>query len=167
MTAIGQTDLPLEVIYNKVDADSRFTLHYLKAVDAVIDVATETRNSAESSEWAIKQTLTRLNESGGCDKPLDPDGKLARLSKKVEDKVKEFILAIQMLDGEFDGSMIRAEDSAAVSVSYEEAVVALQKLHDVMVDVRWAVMEHDADLEEADSKVFKNAEDLVADLRRC
>ena len=52
-----------------------------------------------------------------------------------------------------------------VSERIEDAIGALQKLHDEMVDLRWAVIEHDADLEVPEGKAFDNAEDLFADLR--
>ena len=61
--------------------------------------------------------------------------------------------------------MIAAEHAEDVSVSNEEAIGALQKLHDALVDLRWAVIEHDADLEEPEGKAFDNVEELVADLR--
>ena len=49
----------------KVEADSRFSLYHLRAVDAAINVATDVRNFAETGERAIKQFLVRLAESGG------------------------------------------------------------------------------------------------------
>ena len=58
-----------------------------------------------------------------------------------------------------------AEHAEEVFVSYEDAIGALQQLHDAMVDLRWAVLEHDADLEEPKGKAFDNVEDLFADLR--
>lgn len=46
---------PLEPIYRKVEADSRFSLHYLKTVDAVIAVAINLRNDAETAESVIER----------------------------------------------------------------------------------------------------------------
>ena len=53
----------------------------------------------------------------------------------------------------------------AMAGSNDEAVRALQKLHDSMVELRWAVIEHDADLEEPEGKEIDNIEELIADLR--
>ena len=61
--------------------------------------------------------------------------------------------------------MLPAEHAEEVSERNEEAIVALQKLHDALVDLRWAVIEHDADLEEPEDKAFDNVDDLIADLR--
>ena len=58
-----------------------------------------------------------------------------------------------------------AEHVEDVSEGNKEAIVALQKLHDSMVDLRWAIIEHDADLEEPEGEAFDNVEGLVADLK--
>ena len=51
-------------------ADSQFSLHYLRAVDAAINVATIVRNNAETSEKACTQILALLADSGGFQKPI-------------------------------------------------------------------------------------------------
>ena len=119
MPAIRQPVLPLEVIYGKVVADSQFSLHYLRAVDAAINVATIVRNNAETSEKACTQILALLADSGGFQKPIDSAGNLASASVSAETTVKETIRAFQDLDGVLDGSMIAAEHAEDVSVSNE------------------------------------------------
>lgn len=151
----------LEVIYRKVEADAQFSLDYLRAVDAVITVATDVRNYAETAEEVCTKILTFLTEPGGIEEPIDPTGELTPKSVSAEAVVKKTILALQALDG----SILPKEHAKEVSVRTEEAIDALQKLHDALVDLRWAVIEHDADLEEPEGKVFDNVEDLIADLR--
>ena len=34
-----------------------------------------------------------------------------------------------------------------------------------MVDLRWSIIEHDANFEEPNEKTFDNVEDLIADLK--
>ena len=157
-----QTSIPsLEVIYRKVEADSQFTLDYLRAVDAVITVAINVRNNAEISEEVCTKILTRITASGGYEEQIDPTGELTPKSISAETVVKKTIVALQALDG----SIIPKEHAEEVSVSNEEAIGALRKLHDALVDLRWAVIEHDADLEKPDGKGFDNVKDLIADLR--
>ena len=156
---------PLEVIYKKVEADSRFSLHYLKTVDTVITVSTDLRNNAALAETAFRHFLVRITESGGYDEPFDPEGKLASLSAEAEATVKETLLALQEINGVVGKSSIFAEDADTMAGSIEDAIYALQKVHDSMVDLRWAVIEHDADLEKPENRVFDNVEELVADLK--
>ena len=165
MPAIQQSATHLELIYEKVEADSRFSLHYLRAVDAATNVAIDVRNCAWTAEKACKQILDLLAESGGYKEPIDSTGKLESISASAEATVKDTIRALQEIDGVLGGSRIPAEHAEEVSVSKEEAIGALQKLHDTMVDIRWAVIEHDADLEEPEGKAFDNVEDLITDLR--
>ena len=135
--AIEHSASPLKVIYKKVEADSRFSLYYLRGVDTAINVATVARNSAETAEQAVKPVLTQLTESDGFDRPIDPKGKLASMSASAEKAVKEAIAALQRLDGALGKSTLSDEDTAEISASNDEAVAALQKLYDLMVDLRW------------------------------
>lgn len=165
MPIVQQSVEDLEVIYDKVQADSRFSLYYLREVDAAIDAATDVRSDAQTAERAIKQFLAQLAESGGGEKPIDPTDKLAAISAAAEAAVKKTIRALQGHKGAWEGASISAEHAEELSEGNKEAIVALQKLHDSMVDLRWAVVEHDADLEEPEGEAFDNVEGLVADLK--
>lgn len=155
---------PLEPIYKKVEADSRFSLYYLKVVDEVVTVTINLRNSAETSEKVIKQIIARIVGSN-FSKPLDPDGELASLATSAESLVREVIAAVRELSDAVDKSVFSTDDSEEISVVSEEAIIALQLLHDAMIDLRWTVLEHDADLEEPEGQVFDNVKDLVSDLK--
>ena len=158
----AQASIPsLEVIYNRVKADSQFSLDYLRALDAVIDVVMDARNNAETIEKVCGQILSHLAETGGYDNPIDPTGILTPKSVSAEAAVRKTILALQ----ELDWSMLSAEHAEEVSERNGEAIVALQKLHDALVDLRWAISEHDADFEEPEDKAFDNVGDLIAELR--
>lgn len=158
----AQASIPsLEVIYDRVKADSQFSLDYLRALDAVIDVVIDARNNAETIEKVCSQILAHLAETGGYDNPLDPNGKLTPKSVSAEAAVRETILALHNLDW----SRLPAEHAEEVSERNGEAITALQKLYDALVDLRWAIIEHDADLEEPEDKAFDNVDDLIADLR--
>ena len=166
MSTIQHSVEDLEVIYDKVWADSRFSLHYLREVDAAIDVATDVRNSAQTTERAIKQFLTQLDESGGYVKPIDPKNKLAAKSASAETAVKNIICALKNFGETWRKSAISVAHAEDVSECIEEAIGALQKEHDELVDLRWAVIEHDADLDEPEGKAYGNVDDLFADVKR-
>lgn len=157
---------PLEPIYRKVEADSRFSLHYLKTVDSVIAVTINLRNDAETAEKVIGGIVSRIVDSGGFSKPIDPENTLASLAASAEDGVKEAISAVRDFADALEGSTFTGEDTREMSRASQEAIGALRSLHDRMVDLRWAVLEHDADLETPDDKVYDDVEELVADLKR-
>ncbi|MDD9993065.1 MAG: hypothetical protein OXP75_14805 [Rhodospirillales bacterium] len=164
MPAVQQSVEDLEVIYDKVQADSRFSLYYLREVDAAIEAAAGVRNDAQTAERAIKQFLAQLAETGGGEKPIDPADRLATISAAAEAAVKKTIRVLQGYEGAWKGASISTEHAEEVSEGNREAIIALQNLHDSMVDLRWAVTEHDADLEVPEGEAFDNVEDLVADL---
>ena len=165
MLQIQDAGPPLDVIYKKVEADSRFSLHYLKTVDTVIAVSTELRNNAAIAEQAFKKLFARINESGGYEEPFDSTGDLALLSALAEATVKEVLIALHKINDTVDNSSLFVEDAETMSGSIEDALHALQGVHDSMVDLRWAIIEHDADLEKPEARVFDNVEELVADLK--
>ena len=80
MPALQHSVEDLEVIYEKVRADSRFSLYHLRAVDAAIDVATDVRNDAQTTERAIKHFLARLDKSGGYEESIDPEEPLMHMA---------------------------------------------------------------------------------------
>ena len=166
MSTLHEDIPPLEPIYRKVEADSRFSLHYLKTVDAAIAVTVNLRNDAETAEKVIERIVARIVDSGGFSKPIDPENTLSSLAASAEGVVKEAISAVRDLADALDGPTFPGEDTQEMSKAGEEAIGALRSLHDRMVDLRWAVLEHDADLETPDGKAYDDVEELVADLRR-
>lgn len=156
---------PLKLIYDKVEADSRFSLYYLRAVDTALDAAIVARNSAETAEQAVKLVLIQLTDSDGFDEPIDSTGTLVSMSASAENAVKEAIAGLQEFAVSLDETMFSAQHVREVLESNREAVTALQRLHDLMVDLRWSIIEHDANFEEPNEKTFDNVEDLIADLK--
>lgn len=163
--AATPAELPLEVVYTKVRADSQLSLYYLRAVDVVLDGTTEARNNAETAERAVRH-FTQLVESGNFDRPIDQEGGLEEVAALAETTVRDLIQATQKLHDSLLQSVIPKDDAEVLSESSEGAIYALQKLHDAMVDLRWAVVEHDADLEKPSDQRFGSAEELIAELRK-
>ena len=157
---------PLEPIYRKVEADSHFFLHYLKTVDAAIAVTVNLRSDAETAERVIERIVGRIANSGGFPKPIDPENTLEPLAVSAEAVVKEAISAVRDIADALDGATFSVEDAQEASSASDEAIGALRSLHDRTVDLRWAVLEHDADLEAPDDTVYDDVEELVADLKR-
>ena len=158
----------LDYIYDKVIADSRFSLHYLRTlrmVDFFIDVSTNMRYSAETAELTIRQILALFAEDRISDDPIDPTGDYGLRASSAEAVVKHSISTLQEIGETLGASDISDEHMEAMANSKESVILAFQKLHDAIVDLRWAVMEHDADLEEPEPEVFENVDDFIADLK--
>lgn len=165
MSEIQEFLPPLDIIYQKVQTDSKFSLHYLRSVDNVINAATVLRNTAETTERAIKKILGDLALSGGYNRQIDPNGSLESSAASAEASVKEAISVLRGFDDVLEGSSIPTDDAEMMCGGNNEAISSLQSLHDTMVDLRWAVLEHDADMEEPEGQVFENVQDFVSDLK--
>ena len=165
MPVVQSSVVSLEDIYRKVEADSRFSLQYLRVVDAIVDVTTFVRNNAETCENAIKITLSKLAELNGLDKPLDSKSELLKKSISAEKKLKQLIASLQELGETIKRSEVLTNDAEELSFGIEEAVDALTELHNSMVDLRWTVIEHDADLEKPKGKTYGSVEELITDLK--
>lgn len=156
---------PLKIIYGKVKADSQFSLHYLRKVDTVIDAVTNLRNNAQITEQVISEGLKQIEKSGDSEIPIDPKQSFASISISAESVVKKTINALKGIEKNAMNSEFTASDADTMVESSQEAIGALERLHDSMVDLRWAIMEHDADLEEPESETFEKIENLTAALK--
>lgn len=165
MSEVQEVMPPLDIIYQKVQSDSKFSLYYLRSVDNAINAVTVLRNTAETTERAIKKILRDLALPGGYNRQIDPNGSLESSAASAEASVKETISVLRELDGVLEGTSIPTDDAEMMSGGNSEAISALERLHDTMVDLRWAVLEHDADMEEPEGKVFENVQDFLSDLK--
>lgn len=104
----------------------------------------------------LVEGATGVLESCNPKKPLDPDGALALRLEEAERFFEETV--------EDPESWLVKKP---VTRSCSSIATALRRLHDATVRLRWAIMEHDADLSKASRKTFdaSNIEGLIADLR--
>ena len=61
---------------------------------------------------------------------------------------------------------LRGDHEKTVVGEYDLLIASFAELIGVMVDLRWAVLEHDADIEAPTGQPFDSAEELIADLKR-
>ena len=64
-----------------------------------------------------------------------------------------------------DDDRLDGDHEEAVVNEYRETLDLLERMHAITTELRWAIMEHDADVDEVTGE-FDNAEDLIAHLRR-
>lgn len=116
--------------------------HYIGSVQHLVEGATGLLKSCEPT------------------KPLDPDGILTEHLEEVEQFIEEGV-------GELGRwSDAGAETHHAVARACSSTVTALRRLHDATVRLRWAVLEHDANLAEVSSQSYAPSEinKLIADM---
>lgn len=132
LKAIEQTVKWLTWIQDRAKADSTFALH-----------------AAEHFKTCERK------------KAIDEDGTLCALFEEVEIGLHGLHeLLISKRDCARKAPELVGDDKSAVVDEYTAAIDAIADLHNFMVDLRWAIGEHDADLEQPTGKAFSKPEDL-------
>ena len=161
-TACGTAKPAIQVLCNNAESTS---LHILNAVDKVVDKTLADQRTL-SGLVGIAQSLTESIENCDREAMIDPDGEGAAACEKTERGMRTVVASLEnrIASAVADPKLI-SDNQTAVVTEFENLMAVAKALHDAMVGLRWAVMEHDADLDSDDGKVFNTAEELIADLR--
>lgn len=99
----------------------------------------------------------------GCErkKIIDEDGTLCTLFEDVETGLAETHNTLKSkIQATREAPELNGSDKRAIVTEYEKALVVVADLHNQMLELRWAVGEHDADLEKPSGPVFTDADAL-------
>lgn len=140
-------------------------LTLLRQIDETVNWLASMRNEAASGVGMgaqILQTLTSCTR----ERPIDPDGKLRDLYAQVESKLKEAvdILRRKRASAQRDTRLPNHHAESLVG-EFDGAIGAISELHDIIVSMRWAVAEYDADLEKPVGTAHASAEDFLKSLK--
>ena len=130
-----------------VSEQGDLSLQLLKAIDATVNWLGDIHNAAASAADMGEGLLKTLQ---GCarERPIDDDGELRELYLKVEHKTKA-VVDVLTSKLELAKSDRRLHDHHLDSLisEFNRAIEAVAALHDMLIALRWAIAEHDADLE--------------------
>lgn len=144
------------------EAASANRLELLKAIEKTFDaLALECRRVSTLVDYG--ELLIESIETTPAASALDASGAIARQLEETERGVRDE--AIPMLTAKRDAAyadpLLRGEYCDGIVSAYEELISIMERFYDTTVKLRWAVMEHDADLEEPIGGVFDSPVDLV------
>ena len=139
-------------------------LSLLRAIETTVD--------ALSKEQGV---LTAFIENGHnlqkCVQTLKPgtmidrDGSVAQLLEQVERQAKDvYDLYTRKMQSAVDDKNLGNHKEDVVS-EYQKTLVLIAEFHNLLIELRWAIMEHDADVAE-ETGTYSNIEDLSAHLKR-
>ena len=139
-------------------------LGLLKAINDTVDSLAQDRKTVIGLTNAIIGLTQSIDGCSGV--ALDPEGAICDELDVSEGALNSVISQL----GRKRLSALRAPElknhhEHAVVDAYDQSVQAFIELHDAIVDLRWAVMEHDADLEQPTGEPVNNVTDLVARLQ--
>lgn len=140
---------------------SQKSLTLLRAIDLTIDALVWIENQAGPTVAFIGKAIANIKV---CDRKckIDPKDVAASAALTSEEasvllyglliQKRKFAIAARELDG---------DDKAAVVEAYNRAIAAVADLHNSFADLRWAIGEHDADLEEPNSKLLSTPQEIA------
>jgi hypothetical protein len=149
---------------DSVSATSASNLKLLSDIERTVDWLSGFRKQIEGEASFAE----KFREAVVCApvKTIDSDDSIRDKIVDSEDKLKKLVAMLgQKKQAALRDPSLRGDNEAAVVSEYDQTIETVKTLHDAMAELRWAIMEHDADLEKAASKPFSTAEDAIKDLK--
>lgn len=137
-------------------------LTLLKAIEQTVDgLALVQKHAKADTEYALKN----FEHIKDCERAnqIDTDGTICALFEKTESALDRFH---QLLTSKRDAARkapeLEGDHKEAVVDEYTRTIAAIADLHNAMADLRWAIGEHDADLERPVGPPLASAEEVRA-----
>jgi hypothetical protein len=138
-------------------------LGLLRAIDKTVDWLCDLQRKA-ASDISITNKIISVIISCEPETEIDPDDSICEALENWEKVLKETIdiLKAKLLSARHDPEL-QGEREENVVCEYDNTIKTFSDLHDAVVNLRWAIMEHDADLSPVTGS-FTNPNDLIAHL---
>lgn len=141
---------------------SQRSLTLLRAVDMTIDALIWIENQAGSTIAFVEKVTGSIKT---CDRTckIDPNNLVtSAVLTSEEASVSLYNILIEKRGHALAAAELDGEDKEAVVDAYNSATAAVADLHNAFADLRWAIGEHDADLEEPTGKPLSTSEEIAA-----
>ncbi|HFD80452.1 MAG TPA: hypothetical protein ENK05_08710 [Gammaproteobacteria bacterium] len=141
-------------------------LDILRAVDMTVDNLVREQRMLRGYLRLAEDALDFVH-SCDADMALDDDDDTAvKLLEGAEGDIAAMHADFERrMQAALDDDRLNGDHEEAVVNEYRETLDLLERMHAMTTKLRWAIMEHDADVDEVTGE-FDNAEDLIAHLRR-
>jgi hypothetical protein len=133
----------------------------LPAVESTVDALTKLHNAFTHITYITISTTNLLNECE-LETALDSHNEMSEGLEVAEQSLRDAvdILRVKRAAAEAD-TALGGENERKVISAYERAAVAVEGLHDAVVDFRWAILEHDANLEQPTVEQASSAATII------
>lgn len=149
---------------DSVSSASATNLKLLSDIEKTVEWLAALQKQAESAA-VYAEKFRKAIASCAPVKVIDPDNSIHDTIVQAEARLSEVVAILSMKrQSALDDPALRGEHEETVVSEYDQTIKAFKMLHDGMVELRWAIMEHDADLDVTVGKAYSSAEELVKDL---
>ena len=137
----------------------------LKAIEQTVNWLVRIQNNAKA-DASFADTAAEAIKTCERVKPIDVDGTLCALIEETESGLERLhTLLVSKRNAAQKAPELEGDHKSAVVDEYTNAIAAVADLHNLMGDLRWAVGEHDADLEKPVGATFSKKDELRAYLK--
>lgn len=158
------TSEEVQAFCESISADSTKSLGLLKAIDQTVTwLSRIQKRTIADFEFATKETESIIQ----CDysKEMDPEGNLSALIESSENDLNElYQLLILKREAAIKAAELDGEDKELIVSEYTSTIAAVADLHNAMNNLKWAIMENDADSDNSSSKPYADIEEMFADM---
>ena len=142
----------------RVLGDTSRDIGLLGAIESTLDALSLSENEIKGLANFAEEASERI---AGLtpQKQIDPEGKIVDLLEKAQERVHEYYLALIIKRNSAIADTRLCEEDGIVE-AYKEIISTAADLHNGLNSLRWAIMEHDADLDTPTGRVFTNANEL-------
>lgn len=140
---------------------SQRSLTYLRAVNMTIDALVWTEKQAGSTTAFIEKVTNSIKS---CDRTrkIDPDNLVtSAVLTSEETSISLYNILVVKRGYALAATELDGENKEAIVEAYNNATAAVADLHNAFADLRWAIGEHDADLEEPSGKPLSTPEEVA------
>jgi hypothetical protein len=150
---------------DSVSSASATNLKLLNAIEKTVGWLTALQKQAES-EVVFADKFREIITSCAPVKAIDPDNSIHDIIVQAEARLGEVVAVLsRQRQSALDDPELCGEHEETVVSEYDQTIKAIKMLHDGMVELRWAIMEHDADLEGVADKAHSSVEELMKGLQ--
>jgi len=144
---------------------STTSLEIIKAVDEAVEAIVLRQKTLETFIIAANNLTDCFEKGFKCDAPMDSDETICTLLQTTEDGLEVCVAIIHAkIDSALEDQELKGDHEDSVVTEYSKEIELCAELHDSMAELRWAVMEHDADFAETTGS-FDTPEALAAHLK--
>lgn len=140
---------------------SQKSLTLLRAIDLTINALVWVESQAGPTINFVEKEIVAINS---CERTckIDPNNVVSSAAITAEEaSVGLYNLLLKKRTFAVAASELNGDDKEAVVEAYNRAIAAVADLHNSFADLRWAIGEHDADLEEPTGKPLTTPEKIA------
>lgn len=140
---------------------SQKSLTLLRAIDLTINALVWVEDQAKSAATFVEKEIATINSCKRTIK-IDPNFVASSAATSAEEaSVALYNLLLKKRTSALAAKSLDGVDKEAVVEAYNHAIAAVAEVHNSFADLRWAIGEHDADLEEPTGKPLSTPEEIA------